>query len=44
MEITQVSCGFCRRYGFLDKPSRVRFRMLDANVRLLPLETDQDIT
>lgn len=36
--------GFCRRYGFLDKPSRVRFRLLDSNVHLLPVETDQDIT
>ncbi len=36
--------GFCRRYGFLDKPSRVRFRILDSNVRLLPAEADQDIT
>ncbi|MBE0582689.1 MAG: hypothetical protein IH612_02885 [Desulfofustis sp.] len=36
--------GFCRRYGFLDKPSRVRFRMLDSNARLLPVEADQDIT
>jgi len=29
--------GFCRRYGFLDKPSRVRFRVLDPNIRLLPV-------
>ena len=36
--------GFCRRYGFLDKPSRVRFRILDSNLRLLPVEADQDIT
>ena len=36
--------GFCRRYGFLDKPSRVRFRVLDSNVRLLPVKIDQDIT
>jgi hypothetical protein len=36
--------GFCRRYGFLDKPSRVRFRVLDSNVRLLPVTTNQDIT
>lgn len=36
--------GFCRRYGFLDKPLRVRFRILDPNIRLLPGETDQDIT
>ncbi len=36
--------GFCRRYGFLDKPSRVRFRLLDPNVRLLPVAADPDIT
>jgi hypothetical protein len=36
--------GFCRRYGFLDKPSRVRFRLLDSTVRLLPVEADQDVT
>lgn len=36
--------GFCRRYGFLDKPARVRFRVLDQNIRLLPTGADQDIT
>lgn len=36
--------GFCRRYGFLDKPSRLRFRVLDPNMRLLAMESDQDIT
>ena len=36
--------GFCRRYGFLEKPLRVRFRILDPRFRLLPGETDQDIT
>jgi len=36
--------GFCRRYGFRDKPLRVRFRILDLNLALLPTETDQDIT
>ncbi|NVD36291.1 Wadjet anti-phage system protein JetD domain-containing protein [Marinobacter lutaoensis] len=36
--------GFCRRYGFLDKPPRVRFRVLDPKVRLLPVEADQDLT
>lgn len=36
--------GFCRRYGFLEKPSRVRFRILDPAIRLLPVEADQDIT
>jgi hypothetical protein len=36
--------GFCRRYGFLDKPARVRLRVLDPNSRLLPVVADQDIT
>ena len=35
--------GFCRRYGFLDKPLRVRFRVLDPQIRVLA-ESDQDIT
>jgi len=26
--------GFCRRYGFLDKPLRVRFRLLDQDITL----------
>ena len=38
------ACGFCRRYGFVDKPARVRFRVLDARIRLLPVKSDQDIT
>jgi hypothetical protein len=36
--------GFCRRYGFLDKPQRVRFRLLDPDIRLLPVQADQDVT
>jgi len=36
--------GFCRRYGFQDKPLRVRFRILDPTLALLRTETDQDIT
>ncbi len=36
--------GFCRRYGFLDKPLRVRLRVLDPHIRLLPMESHQDIT
>lgn len=36
--------GFCRRYGFLDKPARVRFRVLAPDIRLLGAEADQDIT
>lgn len=35
---------FCRRYGFKDKPLRVRFRILDPNLALVPKTTDQDIT
>jgi len=38
------SGGFCRRYGFLDKPLRVRFRLLDPDIGLLPMGGDQDIT
>ncbi len=36
--------GFCRRYGFRDKPLRVRFRILDSKLAQLQTETDQDIT
>jgi hypothetical protein len=35
--------GFCRRYGFLDKPARVRFRILDDACAVFPTCTDQDI-
>ncbi|MBN2897459.1 MAG: hypothetical protein JXO44_01695 [Clostridia bacterium] len=36
--------GFCRRYGFLEKPNRIRFRILDSKVSLISQEGDQDIT
>lgn len=36
--------GFTQRYGFRDKPLRVRFRLLDAVSALLPGGKDQDIT
>lgn len=36
--------GFARRYGFRDKPHRVRFRMLDPAHRLLEAEGEQDMT
>lgn len=36
--------GFCRRYGFRDKPLRIRFRVLDPAVSLLPQAVAQDIT
>lgn len=34
---------FCRRYGFKDKPLRIRFRLLDPRVALLPDGCEQDI-
>lgn len=36
--------GFCRRYGFRDKPSRLRFRVLDPDLALFAGGTDLDIT
>lgn len=36
--------GFCRRYGFLDKPLQVRFRILDPDKCILPVDSDVDIT
>ncbi|WP_462325554.1 DUF3322 domain-containing protein [Desulfoplanes sp.] len=38
-----VGC-FCKRYGFRDKPLRVRFRILDPRLAIVPTTMDQDIT
>lgn len=35
--------GFARRYGFLDKSPRVRFRMLDAELSIIPGHSAADI-
>lgn len=35
---------FCHRYGFKDKPLRIRLRVLDAALALPALGPDQDIT
>ncbi len=35
---------FCRRYGFKDKPLRIRFRLLDDSVALLPGACEPDIS
>lgn len=35
---------FCRRYGFRDRPLRIRFRILDPELALLSTGTDQDIS
>ncbi|MBV5297634.1 MAG: hypothetical protein JZU64_05720 [Rhodoferax sp.] len=32
--------GFCRRYGFRDKPLRIRFRLLDATLACWPVRAD----
>lgn len=44
IDLTVGAGVFCRRYGFRDKPLRLRFRILDPTLALLPTETDQDIT
>jgi hypothetical protein len=36
--------GFCRRYGFREKPPRVRFRILDPETKMIPGVGAQDIT
>jgi hypothetical protein len=36
--------GFCRRYGFRDKPLRIRVRILDPGQSIFPSGDDQDIT
>ena len=36
--------GFARRYGFLGKPERIRFRILDRKHALLPAGHNQDVT
>lgn len=35
---------FALRYGYTDKPPRLRFRLLDATQALLPISAQQDIT
>lgn len=36
--------AFCKRYGFRDKPLRVRYRLLDTRLAVFATQTDQDIT
>ena len=36
--------GFCRRYGFCEKPERIRFRVLDSTLDPLQMKLEQDIT
>jgi hypothetical protein len=44
IDLTAGVNAFCRRYGFRDKPLRLRFRLLDPSLALLPTGTDQDLT
>jgi hypothetical protein len=36
--------GFCRRYGFREKPERIRFRVLDPRLDPLHMKLEEDIT
>ena len=45
LDVTRSGVGeFARRYGFLGKPVRIRFRVLDPGVRLVPGATCPDVT
>ena len=44
IDLTVGASAFCRRYGFRDKPARLRLRLLDPTLALLPTGTDQDLT
>jgi hypothetical protein len=43
-EKARGTAGFCKRYGFRDKPARIRFRLLDPSLSLLAGAVDQDFT
>jgi hypothetical protein len=44
VDAEQVGVGrFAARYGFLDKPNRIRFRLLDEGISLLPGPARPDI-
>lgn len=44
LSVPRGTTGFCQRYGFCDKPIRVRFRLLDPDITFFATDTDQDIT
>ena len=45
VDFTQAGAGhFAGRYGFLQKPARVRFRVLDPSVRIVPGAGLPDVT
>ncbi len=44
IEFDQIGVSqFARRFGFLDKPARIRFRVLDRRIRILPGSVCPDI-
>jgi len=45
VEVTKVGVGqFAGRYGFLDKPTRIRFRVLDPDIQAAPGPVCPDVT
>ena len=45
IEVDQIGVNqFARRFGFLDKPPRIRFRVLDQRMQILPGPVCPDIT
>lgn len=45
VDVTQSGVGqFAGRYGFLDKPTRVRFRVLDPDLQVVPGPVCPDVT
>jgi len=45
VEVTKSGVGqFAARYGFLDKPTRVRFRVLDPGIQVVPGTVCPDVT
>ena len=45
VDFTQTGVGrFAARYGFLEKPARIRFRILDSDIKVMPGVSCADIT
>ena len=45
VDFTQTGVGrFAARYGFLEKPARIRFRILDPDIKVMPDVSCADIT
>lgn len=45
VDVTKAGVGqFAGRFGFLDKPTRIRFRVLDPDIQVVPGPVSPDIT